>query len=130
MIRIADDPYPTQAQLDQLWLAAWGFVPEGYAHKVLPRSLAHVGALEGERLAGFVNVAWDGGVHAFLLDTGVDPEFRRQGLATKLVARAAVLSRERGAHWLHVDYEPALDGFYRGCGFSPTAAGLIGLAAV
>jgi hypothetical protein len=28
-----------------------------------------------------------------------------------------------GCPWLHVDYEPHLDGFYRGCGFRPTAAG-------
>ena len=31
--------------------------------------------------------------------------------------------------WLHVDYEPHLDGFYRGCGFRPTAAGLAALSA-
>jgi hypothetical protein len=30
---------------------------------------------------------------------------------------------------LHVDYEPHLDGFYRGCGFRPTAAGLLRLPA-
>jgi hypothetical protein len=28
-----------------------------------------------------------------------------------------------------VDYEPHLNSFYRGCGFRPTAAGLIHLAA-
>ena len=33
----------------------------------------------------------------------------------------------RGASWVHVDYEPHLDGFYRGCGFTPAAAGLIRL---
>jgi GNAT superfamily N-acetyltransferase len=74
-----------------------------------------------------VNVAWDGGAHAFLLDTTVHPDHQRQGIATALVRRAVDLARERGAHWLHVDYEPHLDGFYRGCGFRPTAAGLIAL---
>jgi hypothetical protein len=29
--------------------------------------------------------------------------------------------------WLHVDFEPHLEGFYRGCGFTPTPAGLIRL---
>ena len=33
-----------------------------------------------------------------------------------------------GMTWLHVDYEPHLDGFYRGCGFRPTAAGLLRLS--
>ena len=30
-------------------------------------------------------------------------------------------------HWLHVDYEPHLEPFYRACGFTPTLAGLLGL---
>jgi hypothetical protein len=29
--------------------------------------------------------------------------------------------------WVHVDYEPHLDEFYRGCGFRPTAAGVLRL---
>jgi ribosomal protein S18 acetylase RimI-like enzyme len=74
-----------------------------------------------------VNVAWDGGSHAFLLDTSVLPDFRRQGVATILVRRATELARERGADWLHVDCEPHLEAFYRGCGFRETAAGLIRL---
>ena len=126
-MRIAVDPFPSDAQLDELWLAAWGSAPGDYARTVLPRSLVHIGAYEGERLVGFVNVAWDGGVHAFLLDTSVDPDFQRQGIATQLVVRATELARERGAHWLHVDFEPRLEGFYRGCGFRATGAGLIKL---
>jgi GNAT superfamily N-acetyltransferase len=74
-----------------------------------------------------VNVAWDGGVHAFLLDTVVHPDFRHRGIASDLVRRAAEIARDRGAHWLHVDYEPHLEGFYRTCGFRPTHAGLIAL---
>lgn len=128
MIRLATDPFPTDAQLAPLWQAAWGSAPAaGYAQSVLRRSLAHVGAYDGDRLVGLVNVAWDGGAHAFLLDTTVHPDHRRQGIATSLVRLAADLARERGAHWLHVDYEPHLGAFYRGCGFRPTAAGLIAL---
>jgi len=37
-------------------------------------------------------------------------------------------ARASGMTWLHVDYEPHLDGFYRGCGFRETAAGLLHLA--
>jgi GNAT superfamily N-acetyltransferase len=128
VIRLAADPFPTDEQLAPLWLAAWGSpLDAGYAANVLKRSLVHVGAYAGERLVGFVNVAWDGGVHAFLLDTTVHPEFQRQGIATSLVRRAAELARDRGAEWLHVDYEPHLEGFYRACGFRPTGAGLIAL---
>ena len=128
MIEIATDPFPSDQAMRRLWLAAWG--DEGHAsfQPLLGRSLAHVGAYQGVTLIGFVNVAWDGGVHAFILDTCVDPDFRRQGVASRLVARAADVARARGAHWLHVDFEPHLEGFYRQCGFGPTAAGLMRLA--
>lgn len=127
-IAILDDPFPDDEAMNRLWSRAWDSNETRAFGPILARSLAHVGAVDGARLVGFVNVAWDGGIHAFLLDTAVDPDYRRQGIATRLVERASQLSRERGAHWLHVDYEPHLEGFYRGCGFRPTAAGLIRLA--
>jgi ribosomal protein S18 acetylase RimI-like enzyme len=121
------DPFPTRDDLQPAWKAAWGAPFTGDLAKVLSRSLVHAAAYSGERLVGYVNVAWDGGVHAFLLDTTVDPAFQRRGIARKLVAMVAEVARERGAHWLHVDYEPQLAGFYDGCGFRHTAAGLIAL---
>ena len=127
MIRLETDPFPPDEELGRLFAAAWGASKGDYASKVLPRSLVHIGAFADDRLVGFVNVAWDGDVHAFLLDTTVHPLFQRQGLATALVRRAADLAKERGAQWLHVDYDPHLEGFYRGCGFRPTDAGLIDL---
>ncbi|MCX5516949.1 GNAT family N-acetyltransferase [Kaistia defluvii] len=123
------DPFPTHSDLDRLWQVAWGQPGPGDPGAILSRSLVHLGAYSAARLVGFVNVAWDGGVHAFLLDPCVDPSFRRLGIGTKLVRRAADLARERGALWLHVDFEPHLAGFYRACGFRPTQAGLMRLVA-
>lgn len=74
-----------------------------------------------------MNVVGDGGVHAFLLDTTVHPDERRQGLGVTLVRAAAGAARQRGAHWLHVDFEPHLTAFHERCGFRPTAAGLMNL---
>lgn len=129
MVEIVVDPHPNRESLDRLFRAAWGSPPNpNYATDVLSRSLAHVGAFDGDKLVGFVNVAWDGGIHAFILDTAVIPAFRRRGIATQLVRRAAEVARGRGALWLHVDFEPHLAGFYRACGFRPTEAGLIQLA--
>jgi GNAT superfamily N-acetyltransferase len=83
-----------------------------------------------EELAGFVNVAWDGGVHAFLLDTMVRAALQRRGYATELVREAVRQAKEGGCEWLHVDFEPHLRDFYfRACGFVPTEAGLIQLKA-
>ena len=80
------------------------------------------------RLVGFVNVAWDGGVHAFLLDTCVADEQRGAGIGTELVRRAVAEARKAGCDWLHVDLEPHLASFYARCGFGPTHAGLMRLA--
>jgi GNAT superfamily N-acetyltransferase len=91
-------------------------------------SLGWVCARDGARLAGFVNVVWDGSSHAFLLDTVVSPRSQRRGVGTGLVAEAARQARAAGCEWLHVDFEEHLRPFYFGsCGFRPTDAGLIAL---
>lgn len=128
MIDLVDDPEFDTVAFGDLWRAAWGSDCGGYLARVLPRSLCWVGAFDGSRPVGFVNVAWDGGAHAFLLDTLVHPDFQRQGIASRVVRRAAQLARTRGAEWLHVDFEPHLESFYAGCGFRPSKAGLIQLA--
>lgn len=79
-------------------------------------------------LVGFVNVGWDGGLHAFLLDTCVAPDRQGEGIGSVLVRKAAEVCVEAGCAWLHVDFEPHLHPFYARCGFSPTQAGLMRLA--
>jgi GNAT superfamily N-acetyltransferase len=110
---------------------------EGFSHPVLDidwraqlhrHSLGWVCARDGGALVGFVNVAWDGGVHAFLLDTMVPAVRRREGVGTGLVAEAVARARAAGCEWLHVDFEEELAPFYvDGCGFRPTPAGLVAL---
>ena len=120
-------PPVSNAELNALFAAAWKqHVARDFA-PVLGHSLAYVCAYQDDALVGFVNVAWDGGIHAFLLDTTVHPAQGRQGIGRRLVTLAAQEARARGMEWLHVDYEPHLEPFYRACGFQPTAAGLIGL---
>ncbi|MET8639573.1 GNAT family N-acetyltransferase [Streptomyces sp. NPDC004074] len=91
-------------------------------------SLGWVCAREEGDLIGFVNVAWDGGVHAFLLDTVVAQRLRAKGIGTALVAAAAREARAARCEWLHVDFEEHLRSFYfDACGFKETTAGLIAL---
>src|SRR4051812_180881 len=78
-------PFPAEEELQPMWQAAWGNPWSGDLAFILARSLTHACAYAGDRLVGYVNVAWDGGVHAFLLDTTVDPEFQRRGIAHELV---------------------------------------------
>jgi GNAT superfamily N-acetyltransferase len=111
---------------------------EAFSHLVLnddwnaqvqAHSLGWVCARQDGELVGFVNVAWDGGVHAFLVDTMVAESAGRQGLGTQLVAVAVAEVRAAGScEWLHVDFDDELRGFYfDACGFTATNAGLIRL---
>jgi GNAT superfamily N-acetyltransferase len=85
-------------------------------------------AWQGGDLVGFVNVPWDGGVHAFIVDTLVAARVRRRGIGTRLIAGAAGHARAAGCEWLHADFGDHLTAFYvRACGFTPTSAGLIAL---
>ena len=110
---------------------------EGFDHRVLDEdwkgqvhkhSLGWVCARHGSELVGFVNVAWDGAFHAFILDTMVTAKAGRKGVGTRLVAVAVAEAGAAGCEWLHVDFDDHLKAFYfDACGFTPTNAGLIAL---
>lgn len=122
------NPSLSNAELDHLYAAAWPNHRSPYDFgSELSHALVVIGAFHGTDLVGFVRLAWDGGVHAFLLEPTVTPEFRRRGIGRALVARAVDVARERGMDWVHVDYEPDLVSFYHACGFASTNAGLIRL---
>ncbi|TDE94127.1 GNAT family N-acetyltransferase [Occultella glacieicola] len=107
-----------------------GGTPEvGWWDRVRPHSLGWVSArTEDGRLVGFVNVAWDGGDHAFLIDTKTRPSHQGRGVGTAVVAHAVTQARAAGCEWLFVDFEPPLARFYLdACGFRATPAGLIHL---
>jgi GNAT superfamily N-acetyltransferase len=126
--QFAADEFPSHEELSALWALTWPYPAAQDFQSSLRACLLHITARRDGRLAGFVKVASDGGIHAFLLDPTVHPDFSRQGLGTELVKRAAALARQRGAEYLHVDFQPRLKGFYAGCGFAPTDAGLMRLA--
>ncbi len=115
------------SQLNELFAASWDAHEWTDFESVVSRSLGSVYAYSADELIGFVNLAWDGGSHAFVLDTTVHPYFRRRGVGYRLVTLAVEVARERGAEWVHVDFEPHLRPFYRACGFRPTEAGLLHL---
>jgi GNAT superfamily N-acetyltransferase len=107
---------------------------EAFAHQILPidwivqvqaHSLGWVTARESGELIGFVNVPWDGAVHAFIVDTIVSAKAQRHGVGTRLVDIAAHEATAAGCSWLHVDFDEKHRAFYFGrCGFRPTLAGL------
>ena len=115
-------------QLRSLFADAWPEKGSEYDYSVvLSKSLGYVCAYLDEALVGFVYVAWDGGGHAFLLDPTVRTDLQRQGIGSELVRQATELAKSKGAEWLHVDFEPHLEEFYRKYSFKETRAGLIQL---
>ncbi len=99
-----------------------------WQQRLARHSVSWVGAFDGDALVGFVHLVWDGGAHAFLLDTIVNPAHQRRGIGRALVHHAVEAARGAGCNWLHVDFEPRLQHFYlQVCGFQPTAAGLVRL---
>lgn len=112
-----------------LTLSYGGRAEPGWWDRIRPSSLGWATARDaGGVLVGFVNVAWDGGDHAFLLDPTVRPDHRHRGLGTELVHVAAEHAKEAGCEWLHVDFDEPLTPFYLGaCGFVSTPAGLVHL---
>jgi GNAT superfamily N-acetyltransferase len=91
-------------------------------------SLGWVTARDGEALVGFVNVVWDGLVHAWLQDTMVAASARHRGVGMGVVRAAQQGAAAAGCEWLHVDFDDDLRPFYvEACGFAPTNAGLIAL---
>jgi len=117
------------AELVALTRSHGGRPEPGWWDKVASHSLGWVTTRTGDgTLVGFVNVAWDGGDHAFLLDTKCHPDWHHQGIGTEVVRVAAQHAHSAGCEWLHVDFTADLAPFYlEACGFTSTAAGLIHL---
>ena len=123
LLRIS--PNVSNDDLNTLFATAWENHQSTDFQPILSRSLLYICAYDAETLVGFVNMAWDGGIHGFILDTTVHSAYQRRGIGVQLVETAVTAGRERGLRAIHVDYEPHLGDFYRACGFTHTEAGLI-----
>ncbi|MFL5608671.1 MAG: GNAT family N-acetyltransferase [Gemmatimonadaceae bacterium] len=126
-ITYVEKPAIAPDALNALFARAWPDARPRDLAAILSRSLTYMVAFAGDRLVGYVNVATDGGEHAFLLDPTVDPAFQRRGIGLELVRLATAAAARAGSTWLHVDFEPALEPFYRRAGFRSSMAGLIRL---
>lgn len=122
----------TDDELVDLTESHGGSAEAGWWDRIRPHSLGWVTARHDDgTLIGFVNVAWDGGDHAFLIDTKVRPNHQRRGIGTELVRLAARHAKDAGCEWMEVDFRDQLASFYYdACGFVPTPAGLLHLSEI
>jgi ribosomal protein S18 acetylase RimI-like enzyme len=128
-VRFAWRGEATDDELVALTRSHGGRAQAGWWDRTRPHSLGWVTARGAdEALIGFVNVAWDGCDHAFLIDTKVRPDHQRRGIGTELVRIAARHANEAGCEWMEVDFdEPLAPFYYDACGFASTPAGLLHL---
>lgn len=120
----------TNGEVNALHAAAFDHpaAADDWEEQVRRHSLGWAVARDEGALAGFVNVIWDGGVHAWIQDLMVASEHRRRGVGTTLVALAREAAGQAGCEWLHVDFDEEHRAFYvEACGFTPAPAGLIAL---
>lgn len=93
-------------------------------------SLGWVVARRDDQFVGFVNVLWDGLVHAFIEDVMVDASVRHRGVGVELVLAARDGAKSAGCEHLHVGFDEELRPFYiDACGFDPVVGGLMNLTA-
>lgn len=111
--RWSDDPssgFSAQSRIE-----GWG--------AVLDRGGILLGALDGDKLAGFAVLLPElSHGMAQLAALFVDRTYRRSGIASRLVAEVEKRAREAGAHKLYVSAIPSGSavGFYLKWGFKPT----------
>ncbi len=113
------EAFDTRVFSDQEW---------DWKKQTATHSLGWVTARRGHELVGFVNVLWDGFVHAWIQDVMVAMSCRRRGVGVALVHAARDRAAAAGCEHLHVDFDDDLRKFYfDACGFTPTNGGLISL---
>lgn len=126
-VKFLERPTVSDDALNDLFALAWPAHERRPFGRVLSHSLTYIVAYDDQRVIGFVNVAWDGGSHAFILDPTVHPLYQRRGIGAELVRRAIVEANRKSVEWVHVDFEPHLQSFYAQLGFRPTDAGVLRL---
>ena len=121
----AERPTISDDALNELFALAWPAHERRTFTRVLLQSLSFIVAFDAHKVVGFVNVAWDGGSHAFILDPTVHPHYQRRGIGSELVRRAVAVATKNRVEWVHVDFESHLSTFYAALGFRSTDAGVL-----
>ena len=107
-------------QVEELYRAEGWIEPDSNADFIQPmlqNSYAVSAAFYEGRLLGMMRALSDGVSDGYVQDVVVDPAWRRQGIAGKLVQTLTEHARESGIGWLGLIGVPGTESLYRSCGF-------------
>ena len=111
-------------QLRELYVIA-GWIdaddPAGFLAPAIAGSTVAAGAFAGKKLVGFARALSEGCSDAYIQDVVVSPEFRGQGIGSKLIRFLESELRARGVDWIALVGEPGTEKFYSGLGLKAQA---------
>ncbi len=93
--------------------------------KIVGCTYLSVACYEEQRLIGYVDVLSDGIDDAMIRGLMVDPDYRKQGVATRLLNIVTSEIRKDRIKTVNVLFEPELEPLYRKAGFRIVCGGLI-----
>ena len=111
-------------QLRELYAVANWISPDDPAEFLAPAiagSAVAAGAFAGKVLVGFARALSDGCSDAYIQDVVVSPEFRGQGIGSRLIRFLESELRARGVDWIALVGEPGTEKFYSGLGLKAQA---------
>jgi GNAT superfamily N-acetyltransferase len=96
----------------------------GHYGEALRGTYAHFSIVDDDQLIGFARVIADGRIYALVVDVLVHPKVQHQGLGRQLVEHVVSALAAGGIQAIQLICEPALEPFYRACGFGTAALAL------
>lgn len=102
--------------VEKLYRSAGWIEPGADASFIAPmleHSFAISAAFHGERTVGLMRALSDGVSDAYLLDLVIDPQFRRRGLARRVLAALQAFIDAHGIDWTVCVGAPGTEEFYR-----------------
>ena len=114
-----------KAPLDQLvklykdagwWKPSWGENPE-FLNAIVKDSAIFVGAFSEEKLVGMGRALSDLSSDAYIQDIAVLKDFRKKGIAKKIISTLIEELKKNGVDWIGLVAEPGTSSFYRKLGF-------------
>ncbi len=124
-LRYVKNPEIEAKELAALRIAVGWDARQEKIEQLIGRTYMTVACLDSERLVGFVDVISDGVDDAFIRNLLVHPDYRRRGIALKLLKTVIEKVKNDRIKTINVLFEPELINLYSKAGFKLISGGII-----